>query len=128
VGYDPGTGIRGLLRIAADHRAGGYRVIDAHNNPRSRFLAAIMGGACGRFRKHYRERLGLILFKKPAALPSILGLFADLTEPLGLPVPQLVPGGIVVPERHHKRAEDKLRAGERGYMVTSRWLPVRNGR
>lgn len=124
IGYDPKTGLRGLFRIAAANRARGYRVIDAHNNPRSRLLSALMGGACCRFRKHYRERVGLILLKRPAALPSILKLYADLAEPAGFPPPQLAPGGLVVPERIEKQAKERLRGGERGFVALapgSKW-------
>jgi ADP-heptose:LPS heptosyltransferase len=66
VAFDPGGGLRGLLRIASDHRDRGWTVLDAHNNWRSRLLSWQLGGAAGRFAKHYRERLGLIVFKRAA--------------------------------------------------------------
>jgi ADP-heptose:LPS heptosyltransferase len=38
IGYDPQSGQSGLFRIARELRGHGYRVIDAHNNWRSRIL------------------------------------------------------------------------------------------
>ncbi len=119
VRYDPGTGIRGLTRIAAEFRGRGYRIIDAHNNPRSRFLCALTGRAAGRFRKYYPERLGLILFKKRAQIPSILASYGDLARAVGFPAAKLSPGGVVVPRESEARAAQRLGADGRKYIGVS---------
>ena len=74
----------GLARIAADHRGDGHRIVDAHNNVRSRLLSARLGGAHVRLSKHYRERVGLIVFKRPAGIPAILEQYAALGEGLAV--------------------------------------------
>jgi heptosyltransferase-2 len=124
IAFDPDGGIQGLFRIAADLRRRGFRVIDAHNNWRSRFLSWRMGGADGRFRKHYRQRLGLIVFKRPANLPSILGQYGALAEAAGVPAARLSPGGVEVPERHAAAAAERMHADGHPYVAMApgaRW-------
>ena len=125
VAFDPGGGLRGLLRIASDHRGRGWTVLDAHNNWRSRFLSWRLGGAAGRFAKHYRERLGLIVFKRAArGLPSILEQYGALAEAVGFPTAGLAPGGIDVPERYVAAAAQRMRRDEHRFIAIApgtRW-------
>jgi heptosyltransferase-2 len=125
VGYDPRAGIGGLLKIASDHRGRDYCVVDAHNNWRSRFLSWRLGGAAARLRKYYRERLGLIVFKRPAQVPSILDQYGALAATAGLPpAARLTPGGIDVPRRYSDAAASRLRIDEHQYLAVApgaRW-------
>ena len=98
VALDRDAGAGALWRIAAEFRRGDYTVIDAHASWRSRVAGWRTGGVHARIAKHTRERLGLIVFKRRASLPTMLQRYALLCEPLGLPVPVLAPGGIRVPE------------------------------
>jgi heptosyltransferase-2 len=108
VGFDPRGGLKGLRRIAEDHRLQGYRVIDVHNNWRSRFLSACLGGADVRLAKNYGPRLGLIVFKRPANLPSILEQYAELAGAVGMPVGKLTPGGIKIPDVMTEAAAERM--------------------
>jgi heptosyltransferase-2 len=117
VRFDPGSGLRGLTRIAARFRGRGYTIIDAHNNLRSRVLCALTGRAAGRFRKYYRERLGLILFKKRARIPSILASYGRLAGAAGFPAAGLTPGGITVPEEFDIQAGEKLGIDGKKYIA-----------
>jgi heptosyltransferase-2 len=124
IGYDPQSGQSGLFRIARELRGHGYRVIDAHNNWRSRILSAALGGAAGRIRKYYRQRVGLILLKTPANIPSVLRRYGALAEAIGMQCADLRPGGIIVPDRLDRLAADRLGAGARpwiGVAPGSRW-------
>jgi heptosyltransferase-2 len=124
VAFDPASGLGGLLRIAAEHRDRGYRVIDAHNNWRSRVLSWRLGRVDGRFHKHYRERLALIVFKRPAQLPSILKQYGALATSVGFPPAKLHPGGIEVPARYLAEADDRLGSGGHPWVAVapgSRW-------
>jgi heptosyltransferase-2 len=106
--FDARGGIRALTRIADDYRGRGYRVIDAHNNLRSRFLSMRLGGADARFRKFYGPRLRLIWFKRPARLPSILEQYGALAAAVGMPAARLAPGGIEVPARYATDASERM--------------------
>lgn len=108
VGFDPSGGLRGLWRIAEGHRNQGYRVIDAHNSWRSRVLSRMLGGAASRLRKNYRQRMGLIVLKRPVELPTILEQYAALTTPLGVSVGRLLPGGLEIPQAHEKAATARI--------------------
>jgi len=130
VAFDASLGLGGLSRIARDHRDRGYAVIDAHNNWRSRFLAWRLGGArarIARFDKHYSARLGLIVFKRSAALPTILEGYARLA-PDSSP-PALSPGGITVPEAARERVARSWNGADRAVAVApgSRWPAKRWG-
>jgi ADP-heptose:LPS heptosyltransferase len=100
--------VRGLWRIADGHKNQGYRVIDAHNNWRSRILSRLLGGADARLRKNYRQRMGLIVFKRPVELPTILEQYAALATPLGLSVGRLLPGGLEIPPALEKAAAGRM--------------------
>jgi heptosyltransferase-2 len=124
VGFDPKSGLRGLLRIADDHRGQGYRVIDAHNNWRSRLLSWRLGGAAARFQKHYGERMGLIVFKRRTELPSILEHYGDLDQPTGGRRTVLSPGGIEVPKRYLDDAAKRMGTDSHPYIAIApgaRW-------
>lgn len=125
VGFDPRAGIGGVLRIASEHRDRGYLVIDAHNNWRSRVLSWRLGGAAARLCKYYRERLGLIVLKRPARLPSILEQYGALAVAAGLQPPaRLTPGGIDVPGRFAETAAERLRIDHHPFIAVApgaRW-------
>ncbi|HEX6791935.1 MAG TPA: hypothetical protein VF247_11545, partial [Candidatus Krumholzibacteria bacterium] len=93
VALDHGAGPGALWRIADEFRRGDYTILDAHASARSRLVGWRTGGASAQIEKHTRERLGLIVLKRPARLPTMLQRYARLCEPLGLPVPVLSPGG-----------------------------------
>lgn len=103
VAFDPGDGPGGLWRIGGELRGPDTVVIDAHNNPRSRLLSWRLGGARARFDKHYRERLGLIVLKRPAQMPTILEQYARLARDAGLGDAPAVPGGFTVPAGARER-------------------------
>jgi ADP-heptose:LPS heptosyltransferase len=98
-------------------------VIDAHNNWRSRFLSWRLGGAHARLGKYYRERLALIVWKRPGAIPTILEQYAALARAAGMPPAPARPGGIEVPAAVRTRLDDALPAT--GDMIAvapgSRW-------
>jgi lipopolysaccharide heptosyltransferase II len=97
IAIDSGTTPAILSRIAREFREPDDVVIDAHASLRSRFVAWSAGGAAVRIDKHTRERLQLIVFKRPATLPTMLERYAALLEPAGLPTTTLAPGGIRLP-------------------------------
>jgi heptosyltransferase-2 len=119
-----------LVRIARGFRDGSDRVvIDAHANFRSRVVSAAAGGARARFRKFYRARAGLIVFKRPAALPTMLEQYASLAEGAGFGAATLFPGGVRIPRAESERAQ--LRVGREAPAVAvapgSRWRAKRWG-
>jgi ADP-heptose:LPS heptosyltransferase len=103
VALDRSSGAGALWRIAGEFKNGGYTVIDAHASWRSRIVAWRTGRVDARIAKHTRERLGLIVLKRAATLPTMLQRYAQLCEPIGLGVPVLTPGGIRVPEPATRR-------------------------
>jgi len=124
VAFDPAGGVAGLMRIGAEFRGRGFRVVDAHNNWRSRFLAWRLGGCDGRLQKHYRERVGLIVFKRAADLPSMLDQYGALAQTVGIPADPLSPGGVVPPERYTTAAALGMRTDEHPYVALApgaRW-------
>jgi heptosyltransferase-2 len=124
IGYEPRTGIGGLRRLAARFRDRGYTVIDAHSTARSRLLAWMLGGAGSRFQKHYRDRLGLIVFKRPVVLPSMLEQYGALATAAGLPAVTLSPGGINVPAPYTEAAREAMNGDNRPWIALapgSRW-------
>jgi heptosyltransferase-2 len=124
VGYDPATGLRGLRQIADRFRDGGYTVVDAHSNLRSRLLSRSLGGARARFHKHYLERISLILFKRQVSLPSILEQYASLAGAVGLPPAKLSPGGFNLPAQIRETAALRMNKDDRPWIAIapgSRW-------
>jgi heptosyltransferase-2 len=97
IAIDRGTTATDLLRLGGDFRAAGYTVVDAHASWRSRMVSWRAGGAIARIQKHTRRRLGLIVFKRKVALPTMLERYAALLQPAGLPPTTLRPGGVVLP-------------------------------
>lgn len=102
-------------------------VIDAHSNVRSRVVSLGAGGAHARFRKFYRARAGLIVFKRPAALPTMLEQYAALAKQAGFAETRLSPGGVRVPREEMERAT--LRVGGEAPAIAvapgSRWRAKR---
>lgn len=127
---DEHAGWRGLRQLAQTLRRGSYTVIDAHNNTRSRLLAGRLGGADSRLDKYYRQRLGLIMFKRRCKLPSVTERYSRLGKRLGLPpVPPGV-GGIDVPAPIAARMQKLLPGVEVRTVVMapgSRWPMKRWG-
>jgi heptosyltransferase-2 len=123
VAIDTDKGLASLESAARSLREGGYDVIDAHNNWRSRYLCARLGGAGSRFEKHYRARLGLIVFKRRSDIPTMLERYGELSEPLGVGAAPAAPGGLAVPERSRAGAARALARFERAVAVApgSRW-------
>jgi len=105
IALEPSGGIAALDRIAREYRAPDLIVIDAHNNWRSRFLSWRLGGAAARFEKHYATRLGVIVFKRPARIPTMLQQYARLGAAAGVGE-TLIPGGLTVPEDVRARARE----------------------
>jgi heptosyltransferase-2 len=126
VPFDPGRGLRGLFSIATMLR-GDRVVIDAHNNPRSRLLSWRLGKAAARIEKHYRPRLGLLLFKRPAAIPTVLEQYGALAAALGLPPAPAVPGGLTVPRELAQRVDAVAPVPPNAVAMApgSRWRPKR---
>ncbi len=125
VAIEPGTSLVELARIGRSFRRD-YVVIDAHSNPRSRVVSAAAGGARARFRKYYLERAGLIVFKRRAALPTMLEQYAYLAERTGFAATTLVPGGICVPREEQERAALRVGAGRAVAVAPgSRWRAKR---
>jgi heptosyltransferase II len=117
-----------LVRIARGFRDGPDRVvIDAHANLRSRVVSAAAGGARARFRKFYRERAGLIVFKRPITLPTMLEQYAALAERAGFGPATLVPGGVRIPRAESERAESRVGREAPAVAVApgSRWRAKR---
>ncbi|HXV14833.1 MAG TPA: glycosyltransferase family 9 protein [Candidatus Krumholzibacteria bacterium] len=129
---EPGTSLLGLARIGRSFRQGarpGDVVIDAHSNPRSRIVSAAAGGAHARFRKYYRERAGLIVFKRPASLPPILAQYAALAEQAGFGATTLLPGGLRIPRAESETASLRVGGDQPAVAVApgSRWRAKRWG-
>lgn len=118
------AGMRGLLQIAEGQKTSRPAVIDAHNNWRSRLLSQQLGGADARIRKYYRARLGLILFKIPADIPSVRERYAELGTYLGFPRANGDVGALRLPPSCEQRALEELSAYEGKFLSVapgSRW-------
>ena len=127
IAIDPGTSLFDLARIgrALDFSPDDV-VIDAHSNLRSRVVSAAAGGARARFRKYYRERGGLIVFKRRTALPTILEQYASLAERAGFERATLTPGGVRVPREESERAKQRVGEGPAVAVAPgSRWRAKR---
>ncbi|UCG51664.1 MAG: glycosyltransferase family 9 protein, partial [Candidatus Latescibacterota bacterium] len=108
IAMDEKAGFRGLGQIIRTHRAEGATVIDAHSSLRSRLLSSGLGGAGARIKKYYRERFGLILFKKPCEIPAVGERYSSLGETLGFPPMARMVGGIDIPESAQVKTRSRL--------------------
>jgi heptosyltransferase-2 len=125
-----GTTLVDLMRVARSVRTSREAddvVIDAHAVARSRVFCAVAGGARARFRKYYGARAGLIVFKKPATLPTMLEQYSALAEGAGFGSVPLAPGGIRVPTAEMERAKARLGRALPAVAVAagSRWRAKR---
>ncbi len=125
IAIDHGTTVFDLLRIAGEFRRSGHVVVDAHASARSRLVAWRSGGAAARIRKHTRERLGLIVFKRQAQLPTMLERYAALLEPAGLQPGVLSPGGISIPPAAAAAAARSVTDNAIAVAPGSRWSTKR---
>jgi heptosyltransferase-2 len=123
VAIDTRRGIASLESAARSLRGGDYDVIDAHNNWRSRYICARLGGAQSRFDKHYRERLSLIILKRKPSIPKILEGYGDLSDALGIGTAPALPGGLALPDAARARVADRLAGMDRAVAMApgSRW-------
>jgi len=99
VALDSHAGTGTLWRLAGEFRGRDYTVIDAHASWRSRLVAWRVGRVDARIEKHTRERLDLIVWKRPAELPTMLERYAKLCAPLQIGTPSLSPGGLRLPDQ-----------------------------
>lgn len=123
---EPRATLLDLARVGASLRSSKDDiVIDAHTNLRSRIVSGSAGGARARFRKYYRARAGLIVFKRRVTLPTMLEQYAWLAEQSGFGAATLAPGGIRIPAEERERAA--RRVGKRAIAVApgSRWRAKR---
>ena len=122
VALDKSAGVASLWRTASEFRGRGYTIIDAHGSLRSRLLCARAGRADVRIEKHTRQRISLIVWKRPADLPTMLERYARLCAPLGITTPQLAPGGIHIPDEAAQKAGTAM--GNASFIAVapgSRW-------
>ena len=122
VALDKGAGVASLWRTAAQFRGRGYTIVDAHGSLRSRLLCARAGHADVRIEKQTRERISLIVWKRPADLPTMLERYARLCAPLGITTPQLAPGGVRIPDEAAQKAGTAI--GNASFIAVapgSRW-------
>jgi heptosyltransferase-2 len=122
VALDSRGGAAALWRIAGEFRNRGYTIIDAHASWRSRMVCARAGRAEARIEKHTRERLNLIVWKKPADLPTMLERYARLCSPVQIETPTLAPGGLRLPDE--AAAEAARAMGSASFIAVapgSRW-------
>ncbi len=127
IAIEPGTNLFDLARVGRGLHAGPEDVvIDAHANLRSRVVASAAGGARSRFRKYYTERAGLIVFKKPVQLPSILEQYAALAAGAGIENARLVPGGLEIPKSEMESTAARVGSGPAVAVAPgSRWRAKR---
>ncbi|UCG52404.1 MAG: glycosyltransferase family 9 protein, partial [Candidatus Latescibacterota bacterium] len=82
------------------------------------------GGAGARIKKYYRERFGLILFKKPCEIPAVGERYSSLGETLGFPPMARMVGGIDIPESAQVKTRSRLGGIDRQMVAIapgSRW-------
>jgi len=128
VALDAHAGAGALWRLTGPFRDAGYRVIDAHASWRSRVVAWRAGRVDARIQKYTRERLDLIVWKKPATLPTMLERYAALCAPLGMETPRLAPGGLRIPDEAARSAARTM--GDTPFVAVapgSRWTTKRWG-
>jgi heptosyltransferase-2 len=109
VALDKNAGVGTLWRIASEFRD--HTIIDAHASWRSRIVCARAGRAQSRIQKHTRDRLNLIVWKRPAQLPTMLQRYATLCAPVGLETPSFSPGGLRLPDEAVQAAARTMRDG-----------------
>jgi heptosyltransferase-2 len=122
VALDSGAGLRELWHLAGEFRGRGYTIMDAHSSLRSRLFCARAARAQSRIEKHTRERLNLIVWKKPADLPTMLERYARLCAPAQIETPVLSPGGLRLPEEATRDAAAAM--GSASFIAVapgSRW-------
>jgi len=126
VALDRPAGAGALWRMAGEFRDRDYTIIDAHASWRSRVAGWRAGHVDARIQKHTRERLGLIVLKRRAVLPTMLERYARLCEPVGITVPRLLPGGLR-PPAEAARAASRAMNGDSFIAVApgSRWVTKR---
>lgn len=123
---EPHATLFDLARVGASLRSSPDDiVIDAHNNLRSRVVSAAAGGARARFRKYYRERADLIVFKRRTSLPTMLEQYAWLAEQVGFGSATLAPGGLRIPAQERERAARRAGDGAIAVAPGSRWRAKR---
>jgi heptosyltransferase-2 len=111
VALDRGAGVGALWRLAGEFRNRDYAICDAHSSWRSRIFCARAGRADARLHKHTRERVNLIVWKRPADLPTMLERYARLCAPVGIETPSLSPGGLRLPDEAVQAAARIMRDG-----------------
>jgi heptosyltransferase-2 len=119
---DRGASPAKLWRAGRAFAGHGWTVVDAHASARSRVVALAAGGAHTRIAKHTPQRLGLVVFKRPAALPTMLERYARLARAIGVATPGLSPGGIELPVQAARAAARAM--GEAPFVAVaagSRW-------
>lgn len=124
VALEGGAGPGGLRQVVGACRGREYVVVDAHNTLRSRLLTTALGGADVRIRKYYRQRTGLIIFKRRSPIPSMASRYGDLAEELGYPRPDSIVGGIDTPPSARRRLDELLGQNGRDLIAVaagSRW-------
>ncbi len=124
VAIGAGAGLRGLRQAADACRGEETVVIDAHGSLRSRFLGRGLGTVAARIKKHYRQRLELIILKRLVAIPTVADRYSSLGESLGFPPMANRVGGLDVPDRARRVVDSLL--GEDGRQIVaiapgSRW-------
>jgi ADP-heptose:LPS heptosyltransferase len=124
VALDEKAGMRGIRQIIDSRKNEDAVVIDAHNTIRSRILGRGLGGVEARLKKFYTKRVGLILFKRACAIPTMAQRYSDLGESLGLPPMTESIGGIEVPGWARRSVDEPL-ANISGRLVSiaagSKW-------
>jgi heptosyltransferase-2 len=122
VALDSGAGVRELWRLASPFRHRDYEIIDAHGSWRSQMVCARVGRVAARIEKHTRQRVNLILWKRPADLPTMLERYARLCSPVQVETPVLSPGGLRLPDQATREAATAM--GNASFIAVapgSRW-------
>lgn len=102
----------------------GYRVIDAHNTLRSRVFTAALHTRGPRFKKHYRSRLELILFKRAVRIPTMRERYADLAPGTNSGGAPSIDPVLEIPETAGRSLPPELRGSNGDWVALapgSRW-------
>lgn len=124
-----GTGVNRIAGIVKRNLARGYTVVDAHNTLRSRLATTLAGLNPPRLRKYYRQRLGLIIFKRHIELPHMIDRYGRLSEVLGYGSPPRRPARLQIPRPLLTRVRKRFSLKD-GYLALapgSRWKTKRWG-